>query len=64
MQRVELGGWHLYLAERIPGLLHLVPMPDVAILHAGAPLQLEDVVYILERHGEAFETVRQLHGDG
>ena len=60
----ELGSSEaVHLAEAVLGLLDLVPVPHVAIRHAWCPLHGINVVYTLERHREALEAVRQLHGN-
>ena len=38
-------------------------MPDVAVLHAGRPLEVEHVVDVLQRHREPLEPVGQLDRD-
>ena len=63
MERVQLRGRHVDLAERVLRLLDFVAMPDVAILHARRPLEIVDVVHVLERHREALEAVGQLDRD-
>ena len=63
MERVQVGGRHVDLPEGVLRLLDFVPVPDVAILDAAGPLQVEHVIDVLERHGEALDPVCQFDGD-
>jgi len=57
-RRVYVG----VLIERVTRLFDLLTQPDVAVLHATAPFEVEDVVDLLQEHGNAFQTVSQLRG--
>src|SRR5687768_412003 len=61
VQRVQFGGRHVDLPERILRLLDLIPMPHIAVFHVVRPFQVEDVVHILQRHRKSFESVGELH---
>ncbi len=63
MQRVQVGGRHVDLAERVLRLLHFVAVAHLAVLHPRRPLEIEDVIDILQRHREALEAVGQLDGN-
>ena len=64
MQRVQFGRRHVDLTERVFRLLDLVAMAHVAVLHARAPLELEDVGDILQRHRETLDPICELDADG
>jgi hypothetical protein len=51
------------LVEGVFGLLDLVAQPDVAILLASAPLDVEHVVDLLQEHRDAFDAVGDLAGN-
>jgi hypothetical protein len=63
VQRRELGRRHLHLAEGVLRLLDLLLHPHLAVLHAAAPLEVEDVVHALQEHRDALEAVGDLAGD-
>ncbi len=63
MQRRELRRRHVHLAERVLRLLDLLLQPHLAVLHAAAPLEIEDVVDALQEHRDALEAVGDLAGD-
>ena len=44
-------------------LLDLFAQPHLAVLHAAAPLEIEDVVDLLQNHRDALEPVGQLRAD-
>ena len=54
----------LDLAEHVLRLLHFVAQPDVAILDARRPLDVEHAVDALQHHRDPLEPVGQLRGDG
>ena len=58
----SLGGMS-DLAERVLRLLDLLLQPHLAVLHAAAPLEVEDVVDALQEHRDALEPVGDLAGD-
>src|SRR5690606_19173303 len=44
--------------------LPLGALEDLAVTHAGRPLEVVDVVHVLQVHGDALEPVRELAADG
>ena len=54
------GPVHLDLPEDVLRLLHFVGEANVAVLDAGAPLEIEHAVDPLQRHRDALEAVGQL----
>ena len=52
------------LPEDVPGLLHFLAQPDLAVLHARGPLEVVHVVDLLQRHRDALEAVGDLARDG
>ena len=59
----KLAGWLFYLPEDVLRLLDFLLLPDRAVLHAGRPLEIEDVVHALNQHGDALEPVGDLRGN-
>ena len=62
-RRVQLGRRHVDLSERVLRLLDFVAVPHVAVLHARRPLEVVDVVDVLQRHRESLDPVGQLDRD-
>src|SRR5688500_15662882 len=63
VQRGEVGPRHLYLAEGVLRLLDLLLQAHLAIPHAAAPFEVEDVVHALQEHGNPLEAVGDLARD-
>src|SRR5690606_28041785 len=55
-ERLGIGG-----LEGVGGHLHLVGAEDLAVADARRVLDLEDVLLVLQVHGDALETVGELH---
>ena len=65
MERRELLARHAVdLPVDILRLLDLFAQPHLAVLHAAAPLEIEDVVDLLQDHRDALEPVGQLGAHG
>src|SRR5262245_48821060 len=60
----ELLGRHVHLSERVLRLLDLLLQPNLRVLDATAPLQIEDVVDTLQKHRDALESIGDFTGDG
>ena len=64
VQRHERLARHVHLAEGVPRLLDLVAQPHLAVGDARRPLQVVDVVDLLQEHRDALEAVGDLDRHG